>query len=264
MTACHRLGVNFVATCLAMTFCLTEPVVAQSQDATNDAKLEALVTKIETDLGSQPAMPSDILATFTSAIDLAPAASVAGRQMLINLPQRLHERSVERQKSGFLMQSINLAVFSDFVAKELTEHDITVSPTAAITTPAVAVSTAPPPKPPPVALAKPDPDPPKVPAPPAIDQDLLQRGDAMLNQGNVSAARMLYTRAAEDGVGIAALKLGNTYDPDFIAAHHLIGLKPDPEQAEAWYRKAAALGEPQAGPRLKQMASHANATQEQE
>jgi hypothetical protein len=80
---------------------------------------------------------------------------------------------------------------------------------------------------------------------------LLERGDAMLSQRNVVAARLLFARAADAGIGIAALKLAETYDPGFIADHNLIGIKGDQHQAEAWYRKAAALGERQAEQRLK-------------
>ena len=79
----------------------------------------------------------------------------------------------------------------------------------------------------------------------------MERGDAMLNQRNVVAARLLFARAADAGVGIAALKLAETYDSGFIADHNLIGIKSDQHEAEAWYRKAAALGERQAEQRLK-------------
>jgi TPR repeat protein len=79
----------------------------------------------------------------------------------------------------------------------------------------------------------------------------MERGDAMLNQRNVVAARLLFARAADAGVGIAALKLAQTYDSGFIADHNLIGIKGDQHEAEIWYRKAAALGERQAEQRLK-------------
>ena len=73
----------------------------------------------------------------------------------------------------------------------------------------------------------------------------------MLSLGDVSAARSLYQRAAESGVGIAALKLADTYDPDFLADHHLRGIKGDPAEAAKWYRKAASLGASQADEQLK-------------
>jgi len=85
----------------------------------------------------------------------------------------------------------------------------------------------------------------------AVQRALLKRGDTMLRQGNVIAARMLFSRAVDAGLSIAALKLADTYDPEFINDHNLIGIKGDPLQAEAWYRRAAALGEKDAERRLK-------------
>jgi TPR repeat protein len=73
----------------------------------------------------------------------------------------------------------------------------------------------------------------------------------MLAQKNVVAAWMLFARAADAGLGIVALKLANTYDPQFIADHNLIGIKADLLQAEEWYHKAAAMGERDAERRLK-------------
>jgi TPR repeat protein len=78
----------------------------------------------------------------------------------------------------------------------------------------------------------------------------------MLTLGNVSAARMLYQRAADAGVGVAALKLAETYDPVFLAARELRGVKPDPVAAEAWYRRAAELGDVEATKRLGGQQGH--------
>jgi hypothetical protein len=87
----------------------------------------------------------------------------------------------------------------------------------------------------------------------ATQRTLMERGDAMLNQRNVVAARLLFARAADTGVGLAALKLAETYEPQFIADHNLIGIKGNEQEAEAWYRKAAALGETQAEQRLRSL-----------
>jgi TPR repeat protein len=105
------------------------------------------------------------------------------------------------------------------------------------------------------ALAQPDlSDPPRL--APIVQRTLLSRGDAMLGLGNVSAARMLYQRAADAGVGVAALKLAETYDPVFLAARELRGVKPDPVAAEAWYRRAAELGDVEATKRLGGQQGH--------
>jgi hypothetical protein len=85
----------------------------------------------------------------------------------------------------------------------------------------------------------------------STEHALLKRGDVMLSLGDVSAARMLFARAAELGIAIAALKVADTYDRTFLAEHHLRGIKDDPVEAERWYRKAQSMGEPDAEERLK-------------
>ena len=46
---------------------------------------------------------------------------------------------------------------------------------------------------------------------------LLERGAAMLEGGDISAARKLYARAADGGSGLAAAEVGKTYDPAYLA-----------------------------------------------
>jgi TPR repeat protein len=77
---------------------------------------------------------------------------------------------------------------------------------------------------------------------PEFVRALVQRGDGLILLGDISGARRLYSLAAADGDGQAAKQLGDTYSPEFLADHHVQGLQPDLNTAEAWYRKAAALG----------------------
>jgi TPR repeat protein len=86
---------------------------------------------------------------------------------------------------------------------------------------------------------------------------LLQRGDALLQLGDVSAARLLYTRAAELGSGTAAMELAKTYDPTFLTDHNLRGVKPDLAEATRWYQRAADMGLTQAKERLRNMSMNA-------
>ncbi|ODS01792.1 hypothetical protein AUC69_06055 [Methyloceanibacter superfactus] len=51
-----------------------------------------------------------------------------------------------------------------------------------------------------------------------------------------------FQRAAEAGSGEAALAVGATYDPAFIAALGVQGIKPEPQAAQDWYGRAASLG----------------------
>jgi hypothetical protein len=88
----------------------------------------------------------------------------------------------------------------------------------------------------------------------SVQRALLDRGDTMLSLRDANASRLLYQRAADEGVGLAAFKLAQTYDPTFLAAHNLLGIKPDPAVAEAWYRKAEALGVVEATGGLRSLA----------
>jgi TPR repeat protein len=71
---------------------------------------------------------------------------------------------------------------------------------------------------------------------------LLARGDRLLSIGDVTSARLFYERAAEGGVGLAAVRLGKTYDPVFLDRVHLRGVRADLGAALFWYRRARDLG----------------------
>jgi hypothetical protein len=61
--------------------------------------------------------------------------------------------------------------------------------------------------------------------------------------------------AALAGDSVAALTLGETYDPVVLKRLGVIGLLGDPAQARDWYRKAAELGSGDAPQRLEQLAN---------
>jgi hypothetical protein len=86
----------------------------------------------------------------------------------------------------------------------------------------------------------------KVPATDMVGK-LMERGAAMMALGDVSAARLLYKRAAEAGDARAAVEIGRTYDPQYLAKTNLADVKPDPTLANDWYRRALALGDTKAG-----------------
>jgi hypothetical protein len=71
---------------------------------------------------------------------------------------------------------------------------------------------------------------------------LLARGDALLSTGDLTSARLFYQRAADAGAGLAAVRLGETFDPAFLDRAHLRGARGDPGQAVSWYRRARDLG----------------------
>jgi hypothetical protein len=75
---------------------------------------------------------------------------------------------------------------------------------------------------------------------------LTQRGDAALAVGDIIAARLLYERAAAMGSATAATAAGKTYDLDFLLRADTHGIRPDAAAAATWYRRAVALGDPEA------------------
>ena len=75
---------------------------------------------------------------------------------------------------------------------------------------------------------------------------LLTRGDSLLGVRDVTSARLYYERAADAGDAQAALRLGETYDPAFLALAGLNEVRGDPVVATRWYRRARELGNPEA------------------
>jgi hypothetical protein len=82
-----------------------------------------------------------------------------------------------------------------------------------------------------------------------VDQ-LVKRAEAFLNQGDVAAARLFLERAAESRDPHAILMLGTTYDPDVLHRMGVVGIRPDREQAQVWYARAAEFGSREARQRL--------------
>jgi len=71
---------------------------------------------------------------------------------------------------------------------------------------------------------------------------LLSRGDALFGVGDVASARLFYERAADAGNGEAALRLGETYDRNFLERAKLRAVQGDLKAAVHWYRRARELG----------------------
>jgi TPR repeat protein len=79
---------------------------------------------------------------------------------------------------------------------------------------------------------------------------LIKRGEALLAQGDVVSPRLFLKRAAEARDPHATALLGATYDPDMLGGMGVVGLLPEPEQAQSWYKQAAAFGSREASQRL--------------
>jgi hypothetical protein len=84
-------------------------------------------------------------------------------------------------------------------------------------------------------------------------QGYLNKGNRLLNVGDVLAARQFYLKAFKLDVTAAAFGVGQTYDPAVYAKHNIRGLQPDPQAAAEWYGKAAADGMPEALAAMEQL-----------
>jgi hypothetical protein len=82
---------------------------------------------------------------------------------------------------------------------------------------------------------------------------LVTRGDVFLSAGDIASARLFYERAADAGDSAAALRLGATFDPNFLGRVGIRGNPGDPAQAASWYRRARDLGDAAAAERLKNL-----------
>jgi hypothetical protein len=83
--------------------------------------------------------------------------------------------------------------------------------------------------------------------------ELFARGDVFLRAGDIASARLFYERAADGGDGQAALWMGATFDPAFLASAGLHNLRGDPAKARLWYHRALSLGASQAQPHLNNL-----------
>ena len=82
------------------------------------------------------------------------------------------------------------------------------------------------------------------------------RGDERLDQGDVASARLFYERAADEGNARAARRLGNSFDPAFLARWGVRFMRGDPAEAARWYRRAGALGDGEAAQDLAALLHH--------
>ncbi len=106
-----------------------------------------------------------------------------------------------------------------------------------------------------------EPAPAPVPALRALDREeiamLVKRSEDLIVQGDIAAARLMLTRAAEAGDARAALALGSTYESGVLRKLGVLGVAADARQAREWYAKAAEFGSGEAKRRLEQFAQSA-------
>jgi hypothetical protein len=83
----------------------------------------------------------------------------------------------------------------------------------------------------------------------------LARAEKLLKKGDLIAARQYFLKAYEAGLPAGAFGVGQTYAPDVYKSLKMKNLEPDPLRAEAWFRKAAEAGHPEAQAALEKLAS---------
>jgi hypothetical protein len=80
---------------------------------------------------------------------------------------------------------------------------------------------------------------------------LYERGEQLIAQGEIAAARLLFARAAEAGDGRSALALGASYDPNVLRKLGVLGVRGDVALAREWYAKASGFGSREAAQRIE-------------
>jgi TPR repeat protein len=68
--------------------------------------------------------------------------------------------------------------------------------------------------------------------------------------GDISAARLILSRAVEGKDSRAVVALAETYDPVVLRRWRVVGMRPDPEKARALYQEALELGSKMTGEHL--------------
>jgi TPR repeat protein len=80
---------------------------------------------------------------------------------------------------------------------------------------------------------------------------LYARGEQLIAQGEIAAARLVFARGAEAGDARSALALGASYDPEVLRKLGVLGVRGDVALAREWYVKAAGFGSREAAQRIE-------------
>jgi hypothetical protein len=85
---------------------------------------------------------------------------------------------------------------------------------------------------------------------------LLQKGEDHLSEGNVSAARLMFEKAADAGLAQAAMALAATFDAAELSRLSVRGIQADAKEARRWYERALQLGSREAEQRLRRLGAN--------
>jgi hypothetical protein len=85
---------------------------------------------------------------------------------------------------------------------------------------------------------------------------LLTKGNEQLDEGNISAARLFFERAADAGLAEGAMALAATFDAAELGRLNVRGIKADSKLARQWYERARQLGAGAADERLRRLGAN--------
>ena len=85
--------------------------------------------------------------------------------------------------------------------------------------------------------------------------DLVNRGNALLDLGDLASARLFYRLAADRGSPEGAMLMGMTFDPVYFARTGIRGTRPQIQDALHWYDKAITMGSRPAERRMGELRS---------
>jgi hypothetical protein len=94
-----------------------------------------------------------------------------------------------------------------------------------------------------------------VPLEPGDVTRLLQRGEELLANRDIAAARAVFKRLADSGEARGAIALAETYEQSTLEKLGAMNLAPDQAMARSWYEKARELGSTEAQSRLDALAA---------
>jgi hypothetical protein len=233
----------------------------EAAPATSQSAAQALVTPMSAEMASATALPARAEAAAAVPIEAEmvakPAPTVAAASAVDPEPAALPVITTPPADPATLASDAS-APPSDIVPQ--TASDTAGVPTASLPAPVAAPASAVL-SPPDIPVADAPLTSPAADSRPASDDRitpevmavLLTRGNALLTDGDVVAARLMYERAARSASAEAAIALGMTYDPRFLAQIGARGVAADTQRAVEWYRRASILGDPQATLLLTQL-----------
>ena len=171
----------------------------------------------------------------TSPAATRPEKSVAAPESAVNLEHRLSTSGLPSLTKDTAEAPVKVIAFPPSVSLEADDQAAVASADQAPPTAAKLAADIAPQIPVPAPVApRPAPDTRK------LDQ-LVGRGEQLLANGEVAAARLFFERAATEGDPRGARGLARSYDENALRALSIVGLAGSRSEAERWYLKAAEL-----------------------